>query len=82
MAHHTTPLTGTLRRLRRGRTLTGVAIDSERLAAIEHGHVIPTVDELRRIARVLDLTIPECRDLQAARHRARFAEVHRRQRAS
>lgn len=84
MPRHMTPLTGVLHRLRRGRSLVGCAIDSERLVAIEHGHVLPTVAELRRIGLALGLTSMEAEELRQARHRALFAEVHRqgRRRAS
>lgn len=76
MAHHT-PFTGTLRRLRRGRSLVGVAIDSERLDDIEHGRVLPTREEVQRLGRFLGLTLPELRELEHARHRAYFVQIHR-----
>lgn len=76
MAHHT-PLTGTLRRLRRGRSLVGCAIDSERLEDIVHGRVLPNVDELGRIARTLGLTHWEAQELRDARRRTHLVQVHR-----
>lgn len=76
MAQHT-PLTGTLRRLRRGRHLTGVAIDSERLADIVHGRVVPSTTELGYIAAVLNLTLLERRELAQARHDTVMASIHR-----
>lgn len=73
----TTPLTGTLRRLRRGRSLVGCAIDSERLDDIVHGRVIPGLDELHRISRTLGLASWEAAELRAARRRTRLVQAHR-----